>query len=226
MSSLQQLKNRLIVSCQALDEEPLHGPMLMAAMARAAALGGASGIRTNGAQEVEVIKKLTALPIIGIQKICNEKGEICITPTFAHAKALVEAGADMVAVDCREARPFGEPLEELIPRIRKELGVSVLADCQTLDDAKVALHIGADSLAPTFGFKANSIGIEPDFALLQAMIALGTPVIAEGGYWEPAQVVKAFELGAWSVVVGSAISRPLEITKRFVQALQNAGVGN
>ena len=224
MDLLQQLKSKLIVSCQALDEEPLHGPMLMAAMARAVALGGANGIRTNGTQEVEVIKKLTGLPIIGIQKVCNKKNEICITPTFVHAKILVEAGADMVAVDCRETRPFGEPLEELIRRIRQELGVPVLADCQTLSDAKRVAQIGVDSLAPTFGFKENSIGIEPDFLLLEDMIALDIPVIAEGGYWEPEQAVKAFELGAWAVVVGSAITRPLEITKRFAHALRNAGV--
>lgn len=224
MSLLQHVRYKLIVSCQALDEEPLHGPMLMAAMARAVASGGASGIRTNGVQEVEVIKKLTGLPVIGIQKVCNKQGEVCITPTFAHAMALVQAGADMVAVDCRAVRPFGEPLEEIVPRIREELDVPVLADCQTLNDAKRALQVGVDSLAPTFGFKENSIGIEPDFVLLKEMVALGIPVIAEGGYWEPDQIVRAFQLGAWSVVVGSAITRPMEITKRFVQAVKNAGV--
>lgn len=224
VSLLQHVRDKLIVSCQALDEEPLHGPMLMAAMARAVALGGASGIRTNGVQEVEVIKRLTGLPVIGIEKVSNAQGEVCITPTFAHARALVQAGADMVAVDCRAVRPFGEPLEELIPRIRRELDVPVLADCQTLNDAKGALQIGVDSMASTFGFRENSIGIEPDFVLLQEMVALGIPVVAEGGYWDPNQVVRAFQLGAWSVVVGSAITRPLEVTKRFIKALNGAGI--
>ena len=115
MAILDQVKGGLIVSCQALDEEPLHGPMLMAAMARAAALGGAVAIRTNGYQEVEVIKKITGLPVIGIKKVVNSEGEMCITPTFAHAKALALAGAEIVAVDVRWNRPFGEPLEELLP---------------------------------------------------------------------------------------------------------------
>lgn len=221
MEFLEQVKAKLIVSCQALDEEPLHGPMLMAAMARAVALGGAGGIRTNGVQEIEVIKKMTGLPIIGIKKSVDEQGQMCITSSFSHASALAKAGADMIAVDCREQRPFGEPLEELLPRIRQELKVEVLADCQTLADAKQAVAIGVDALAPTFGFKENVLGIEPDFELLSALVSLGTPVIAEGGFWQPEQVVKAFRLGAWSVVVGSAITRPLEITKRFVRALEH-----
>lgn len=221
MTFLDSVKDKLIVSCQALDEEPLHGPMFMAAMARAAALGGAAGIRTNGVQEVEVIKKITSLPVIGIQKVTDDAGRICITPTFAMAKALALVGADMIAVDVRKTRPFGEPLGELLPQIRQKLGVLVLADCATLNDARGALDIGVDALAPTFGFLENSIGIEPDFALLREMVQLGLPVIAEGGFWYPEQVVEAFKLGAWSVVVGSAITRPMEITKRFVRALEN-----
>ena len=224
MNILQRVKHGLIVSCQALDNEPLHGPMLMAAMARAVAMGGAIAIRTNGVQEVEVIKKITDLPVIGIEKVSDSTGRICITPTFARAEALVKAGADMVAVDVRETRPFGEPLEELLAKIRQELGVLVLADCATLSDARKAQRIGIDALAPTFGFQENDIGVEPDFKLLEAMIALGSPVIAEGGFWEAEQVVKAFQLGAWSVVVGSAITRPLEITKRFVRSLENSGI--
>lgn len=224
MNFLEHVRNGLIVSCQALEGEPLHGPMLMATMARAAALGGAVAIRTNGTQEVEVIRKITGLPVLGIKKVTDKSGQIAITPTMAHAEALKSAGAEMIAVDVRATRPFGEPLEELLPRIRRELGIMVLADCQSITDAKSALEIGVDALAPTFGFQENSIGVEPNFELLQEMIALGSPVIAEGGFWYPEQVVKAFRLGAWSVVVGSAITRPLEITKRFTQALANEGI--
>lgn len=222
---LEQLHHGLIVSCQALDDEPLHGPMLMAAMARSAALGGAVGIRTNGVQEVEVIKKITNLPVIGIKKVTGQGGEICITPSFGHAKALAQAGADLVAVDVRRARPFGEPLEELLPRIRQELNIIVMADCGTLEDAEVAVKIGVDVLATTFGFNQNEIGIEPDFQLLQGMLELDLPVIAEGGFWLPGQVTEALEMGAWSVVVGSAITRPKEITKRFVRAIENRSFG-
>lgn len=224
MNFLEKVRHGLIVSCQALDDEPLHGPMIMAAMARAAACGGAVGIRTNGVQEVEVIRKITGLPVIGIKKVTDDIGKICITPTFAHARALAEAGAEMVAVDARQTRPFGEPLEELVPRIRQELGVFVLADCQSIHDAENAQEIGVDAVAPTFGFQEDSIGARPNFLLLEKMIGLGLPVIAEGGFWYPDQVVRAFKLGAWSVVVGSAITRPMEITKRFTKALKNAGV--
>lgn len=224
MKFLAQVKNGLIVSAQALEGEPLHGPMLMAAVARAAALGGAAAIRTNGTAEVEVIRKITGLPVIGIEKINNEKGEMTITPTLAHAKALVEAGASAVAIDVRQKRPFGEPLKELLPRLKRETGVTVLADCAGIEDAKKALELGADALASTFGFLTNEIGVEPDFLLLEKMIKLGRPVIAEGGFWDPQQVVKAFEMGAWAVVVGSAITRPREITRRFVRAIKQAGI--
>jgi len=221
---LDRVRHGLIVSCQALEGEPLHGPMLMAAMARAAQLGGAVGIRTNGVEEVEVIKKMTGLPVIGIKKVTNDQGQMCITPSFAHAKELVQAGADLVAIDVRHERPFGEPLGELLPRIRQELKIKVMADCATLEDAKKAAEIGVDVLASTFGFRQREIGIEPDFHLLEDLLGLGLPVIAEGGFWYPEQVVQAFKMGAWSVVVGSAITRPLEITKRFVQALNKEGI--
>lgn len=224
MDVLDRVRHGLIVSCQALEGEPLHGPMLMAAMARAAQLGGAVGIRTNGVEEVEVIKKMTGLPVIGIKKVTNDQGQMCITPSFAHAKELVQAGADLVAVDVRHERPFGEPLGELLPRIRQELKIKVMADCATLEDAKKAAEIGVDVLASTFGFRQREIGIEPDFHLLEDLLGLGLPVIAEGGFWYPEQVVQAFKMGAWSVVVGSAITRPLEITKRFVQALNKEGI--
>ena len=219
MNALEQVKGGLIVSCQALENEPLHGPMLMAAMAHAVALGGAVGIRTNGVKEVEVIKKITNLPVIGIQKVTDSKGQMAITPTFAHAEALVKAGADMIAVDVRRERPFGDSLEELLPRIRQELGALVMADCATLNDAQVAVAIGVDVVAPTFGFVDNTIGIEPNFELLKEMTRLGVPLIAEGGFWYPEQVIRAFELGAWAVVAGTAITRPMDITRRFVNAL-------
>jgi N-acylglucosamine-6-phosphate 2-epimerase len=220
MDVLERIHKGIIVSCQALEDEPLHGPMLMAAMARSAALGGAVGIRTNGAQEVEVCKRITSLPIIGIKKVEDTLGQICITPTFAHAEALVRAGADIVAVDARQDRPHGEPLIELFPRIRTELGAKVMADCATFADAQAACEIGVDLISTTFGFKENALGIEPDYQLLEDVSRLGTPVIAEGGFWYPEQVVQAMQLGVWAVVIGSAITRPMEITRRFVRAIE------
>lgn len=225
MNVLRAIHQGLIVSCQALEDEPLHGPMFMAAMARAAQKGGAAGIRTNGRHEVEVIKQITGLPVIGIEKVTSTEGELVITPSFSLARDLVEAGADIVAVDVRQNRPFGEPLHELLPRIRRELGVPVMADCVTAEDAQKAAEIGVDILASTFGVKANDLGLEPDFELLAEMLKLGVPVIAEGGFWYPEQAERALKMGCWAVVVGSAITRPLEITKRFVRACRRASSG-
>jgi N-acylglucosamine-6-phosphate 2-epimerase len=198
--------------------------MLMAAMARAVQLGGAVGIRANGPQDVEVIKRITGLPVIGIHKMTNGAGEMAITPTFSLAEELVRSGADIIAVDVRRTRPFGEPLAELLPRIRRELGVPVMADCATVEDARAAVEIGVDLVASTFGFRQNGLGTEPDFQLLRDMLQLGVPVVAEGGFWYPEQVVEALELGVWAVVVGSAITRPLEITRRFVRAIEQGGL--
>src|SRR5690554_2693006 len=198
--------------------------MLMAAMARAVQLGGAVGIRANGPQDVEVIKRITGLPVIGIHKMTNGAGEMAITPTFSLAEELVRSGAAIIAVDVRRTRPFGEPLAELLPRIRRELGVPVMADCATVEDARAAVEIGVDLVASTFGFRQNGLGTEPDFQLLRDMLQLGVPVVAEGGFWYPKQVVEAVELGVWAVVVGSAITRPLEITRRFVRAIEQGGL--
>lgn len=198
--------------------------MLMAAMARAVQLGGAVGIRANGPQDVEVIKRITGLPVIGIHKMTNGAGEMAITPTFSLAEELVRSGADIIAVDVRRTRPFGEPLAELLPRIRRELGVPVMADCATVEDARAAVEIGVDLVASTFGFRQNGLGTEPDFQLLRDMLQLGVPVVAEGGFWYPEQVVEALELGVWAVVVGSAVTRPLEITRRFVRAIEQGGL--
>jgi len=171
-----------------------------------------------------VIKRITGLPVIGIHKMTNGAGEMAITPTFSLAEELVRSGADIIAVDVRRTRPFGEPLAELLPRIRRELGVPVMADCATVEDARAAVEIGVDLVASTFGFRQNGLGTEPDFQLLRDMLQLGVPVVAEGGFWYPEQVVEALELGVWAVVVGSAITRPLEITRRFVRAIEQGGL--
>lgn len=216
---LESLRGGLIVSCQALEEEPLHGPMLMAAMARAAAIGGAVGIRTNGVQDVEVCSKITGLPVIGIQKEVSEKGELCITPTFQSAEPLARAGACIIAVDCRHERPFGDPLSELIPALKERLNVLVMADCRTVADAERAVAYGADLVASTFAFQEGKWGAEPSFEVIEQMAKLPVPCIAEGGIWVPEQAIRALEVGAWAVVVGSAITRPQDITARFVRAL-------
>lgn len=226
MNVIEKVKGGLIVSCQAMEYEPLHGPVLMAAMAHAAAEGGAAAIRANGGHDIRLIKQMTGLPVFGIKKVKTSKG-ICITPNFAAAQEVVAAGADVVAVDARlENRESDESLEKLIPRIKEELGVPVMADVQTLADALNAQAAGANIVATTWSYHTTPLGATPDFALLEKIASqLSIPVIAEGGYWTPEEACRALDLGAWAVVVGTAITRPQDITRRFVTAIANRNGG-
>lgn len=220
MSVLDALKHGLIVSCQALEEEPLHGPWLMAGMAWAANQGGAAGIRANGAEDVRAIKAATGLPVIGIEKQVDSEKRLCITPDREAAKRIIDAGADIIAIDCRAERPFGDPLDVLIDFIHQH-GRLVMADCRTIADAANAESLGADVVGTTFAFQEGKYGSEPDFPLIEKLVGESrVPVIAEGGFWTPEEVLKALTCGVYAVVVGTAITRPQDITKRFVRAIE------
>ncbi len=220
-SFLAAVKGKLIVSCQALEDEPLHGAEVMAKMALAAKIGGAAAIRANGPADVRAIKQMVDLPVIGLYK--QGDSGVYITPTFAAAAEIAEAGADIIALDCTDRpRPDGLPIDELIDRIHRELKRPTFADVSTLNEAQAAAAAGALMAAPTLsGYTEDSPAQEgPDFDLLARMVeALPAPVIAEGRIHSPAQARRALELGAWAVVVGSAITRPRTITARFVRGL-------
>lgn len=214
---LERLKGGLIVSCQAHEGEPLHGPVLMAAMAYSAELGGASGIRANGIDDIALIRRTVRVPIIGILKQKDHVGRVWITPTIESAAKVVRAGADIVAIHATVDKSFGDAVGDIISACHEDLGVPVMADCRTLEDAVSAWEAGADAVATTL----SHVGEGPDFGLLENMVRNSpVPVIAEGGYWYPEQVVKALECGAYAVVVGTAITRPREITRRFVQFIR------
>ncbi len=214
----------LIVSCQAREGEPLFGSNIMARMAKAAELGGAIGIRANSPPDIRAIKEAVPLPIIGIYKINTEGFDVYITPTFESARAVADAGADVIAIDgTGRARPNGETLESLIRRIHKEPGVPVMADCSTLAEGVNAVRAGADAVATTLaGYTSYTRETDsPDFELLAGLIKnAGVPVIAEGGYRYPAQAGRALKMGAYAVVVGSAVTRPHKITARFVKEMK------
>jgi len=218
---LAAVKGKLIVSCQALKDEPLHGAEVMAKMALAAQMGGAAAIRANGPADIRAIKAAVDLPVIGLYKRGNSG--VYITPTFDDAAEIAEAGADVIALDCANRnRPDGAPLGDLLERIRRELRLPAFADVSTLAEAQGAAALGAAMAAPTLsGYTENSPASEgPDFDLLAQMInALPIPVIAEGRIHTPEQARRALDLGAWAVVVGSAITRPRAITARFARAL-------
>lgn len=213
----------LIVSCQAREDEHLHGSDIMARLAKSAETGGATGIRANSPEDIAAIKKSVSLPVIGINKFKTENFGLFITPTFESAKVLVEAGADVVAIDAtNRPRPGGEKLEDLIPRIREELGVPVMADCSTWEEGNHAADLGADVIASTLaGYTSYTVKTDgPDFKILEKMIQLKkAPVIGEGRFYYPEQAVRALEMGAWAVVIGSAITRPQQITARFAEQM-------
>ena len=221
-SFLAAVKGKLIVSCQALEDEPLHGAEVMAKMALAAKIGGAAAIRANGPADIRAIKQMVDLPMIGLYK--QGDSGVYITPTFAAAAEIAEAGADIIALDCtNRPRPDGLPVCELIDRIHRELKRPTFADVSTLSEAQAAAAAGVAMAAPTLsGYTENSPAQDgPDFDLLASMIeTLPIPVIAEGRIHTPEQARRALELGAWAVVVGSAITRPRTITARFIQALE------
>jgi N-acylglucosamine-6-phosphate 2-epimerase len=216
----------LVVSCQARPDNPLHGASFMAAMAKAAADGGARAIRANGPDEVRAIRAATKLPIIGLNKQRDDRHPVYITPSLESARAVAEAGADMIAIDATGRPRAGEPVADLIRCIHSDLGKPVLADIDTLESALAALGHGADAVATTLaGYtesRARSPG--PDFDLLRQLVeTVRVPVIAEGRVWTVDEVAHAFELGAAAVVIGTAITNPREITRRFAAAVPGNG---
>lgn len=221
----KQLKGNLIVSCQALDDEPLHSSFIMGRMAVAAEQGGASGIRANSAEDIKEIKKLVDLPIIGIIKRDYKDSEVFITATMKEIDELMTVEPEIIALDATSSvRPNGETLDEFYYAIRKKYpDVSLMADCSTFEEMLKADALGFDFIGTTLvGYTKQSKGnkIEADdFSLIQkAVEKLNRPIIAEGNINTPEKVKRVLEIGVYSVVVGSAITRPQLITETFVAA--------
>ncbi|PBE91085.1 N-acetylmannosamine-6-phosphate 2-epimerase [Clostridioides difficile] len=220
---LDKVKGRSIVSCQALEDEPLHSPFIMGRMAKAAMEGGAVGIRAQGVEDIIEIKKVTGLPVIGIIKRNYEDSDIYITPTKKEVDELLTTGCEMIALDAtNRVRPNNEDLKELIKYI-KENGVLVMADISNYDEAIKAQEYGVDCVSTTLsGYTPYTKTLEgPDFVLMERLVKdLEIPVIAEGKVNTPQDLKKVFELGVHSSVVGSAITRPQLITEKFVKAIE------
>ncbi|MDD5598199.1 MAG: N-acetylmannosamine-6-phosphate 2-epimerase [Victivallaceae bacterium] len=222
---LEQVRHGLIVSCQAVESEPLYGPKHMAAMAKSAEIAGAAGIRANGKADIAAIKKTVSIPIIGIVKLQSAGSRAYITPFFRNAREIVEAGADIVALDAT-AVSRREPLAELIGKITCKLGVPVLADISNFDEGIRAAAYGASALATTLsGYRSyNDKFTHPDFALITRLVrSAGVPVICEGRIQTPRDLALALQAGAWAAVVGTAITRPIAITGKFMAALHMGG---
>ena len=221
-SIIEKLKGGLVVSCQAEEGSPFFRPESMARFAKAAEMGGSVGIRAKE-PDIRAIKEMCTLPIIGIDKVYLDGFEVYITPRFEDAQRIAQAGADIIALDCTpRPRPGGMNMEELVQRIKSDLRLPVMADIATLEEAIAAEKAGADILATTLsGYTAYSPRREaPDFALLETVIrSVKVPVIAEGHVQTPQDARACFALGAWAIVIGTAITRPVELTQRFARAI-------
>lgn len=223
---LNRLKGQLVVSCQALEDEPLHSAFIMSRMAVAAAQGGASGIRANSVVDIEAIKQQVPLPVIGIIKRDYPDSEVYITPTLREVDELMRVAPEIIALDATDrVRPGGLTLSELVAQIRARYpSVLLMADVSTVAEAKTAQALGFDCVGTTlYGYTPATAGHrlpEEDCRLLREVIAaVSVPVIAEGNVGTPELAARCLTLGAHAVVVGGAITRPQQITARFVAAI-------
>lgn len=220
---LSRVKGKLIVSCQALSDEPLHSPFIMGRMALAAKEGGAIAIRAQGVDDIKEIKRVTELPIIGIIKRNYDDSDIYITPTLKEVDELLESGCEMIALDAtKRERPYGQNVKVLVDKIH-EKGVLAMADISTLEEGIEAEALGFDCISTTLsGYTPYSKQSKnADFQLLRDLLkVVSIPVICEGRINTPEELREAFDIGAYSAVVGGAITRPQQITKRFTDVLE------
>ncbi|WP_055108175.1 N-acetylmannosamine-6-phosphate 2-epimerase [Paenibacillus ihumii] len=220
------LKGGLVVSCQALEHEPLHSPYIMSRMAVAAAEGGAVGIRANTAQDIKEIKNQVDLPVIGIVKRNYGTNPVFITPTMREIDELAETGAEIVAVDATlRTRPDGKTLKEFVSEIRNKYPhLYLMADISTREEAVYAEQLGFDLISSTLvGYTEETAGqkiYDQDFAILKDIVShVKTPVVAEGNVMTPEMAADCLKAGVYCVVVGGAITRPQQITERFVSEI-------
>jgi N-acylglucosamine-6-phosphate 2-epimerase len=225
---IDQIYKGLIVSCQALEGEPLHSSFIMGRMAVAAKEGGAVGIRANSVSDILEIKKQVELPVIGIIKQVYGDHPVFITPTLKEIDDLMETGADIIATDATaRIRPDGSTLEQFYKEIKtKYPQVILMADVSSVEEAIFADNLGFDIVGPTlYGYTDETRGLKIDhnnYEVIKEMVkqVKKAKVIAEGNVSTPEIARSLLENHVHAVVVGGAITRPQQITKRFVDALQ------
>lgn len=221
MEIIEKLKNKVIVSVQAMPDESLYKEECMVAMMQSVVSGGAGGLRVAGVRDVKNAK-LLGLPVIGLTKPDklpqNWQEVVYITPTLKEVDELINAGADIIAFD-GTSRPREATIQSIVEKIKSNNRYS-MADISTFEEGLNCEKLGVDILSTTlsgYTIESTTNSEEPDFELLEKLVKnTKLPVVLEGRIWEPCQVKKAFELGAHCVVIGSAITRPQLITKRFI----------
>lgn len=222
---LSKIKGGLIVSCQALENEPLHSSYIMQRMAVAAMQGGAVGIRANTIEDIVKIKEHVKLPVIGIIKKEYEDCDVYITPTIKEVDELAKTGVEIIAMDStKRKRPKKKTLDEFFSEVRAKYPNQLfMADCSDFEEGMHAAELGFDIIGTTMcGYTEYTKNVQiPDYNMIEALVKkCGKPVIAEGGIWTPQQLQQVMNLGVVAAVVGTAITRPYEITKRFVKIIQ------
>ena len=224
-SVLNSIKGGLIVSCQALENEPLHSSHIMMRMAKAALIGGAVGIRANSPVDCAEIKQNVDLPLIAIFKNVYGDCNVYITPTIEEVKTLLFVNPEIIAVDAtNRSRPNGKTLEEFFKEIKQIYNGLIMADISTLEEGIEAERIGFDIVSTTLcGYTDYTLDeARPNIELIKSLKdVLKIPIIAEGNVDSPENAINCLDAGAWAVVVGGAITRPQLITKKFVDCIKN-----
>ena len=220
---LDQIRKGLVVSCQAQENEPLHSSFIMSKMALAAKLGGAVGIRAESKSDIIAIKNEIDLPVVGIIKRNYADSEVFITATKQEVDELMLTGCEMIAMDAtNRKRPNGEKLADLVSYVKSDHPkVQMMADISSLEEALEAVRIGFDCVSTTlYGYTNETKGCklyDNDFEFMKTILkSVSIPVIAEGNIMTPEMARTVLNIGAYSVVVGGAITRPQQITSRFV----------
>ena len=221
--TIESWRGGLIVSCQAPANSPLNKPEIIAAFAETAVLGGAVGVRIDAPENIRAVRRRINAPILGIYKMIFDSSDVYITPTFAAAREIVEAGADIIALDAtRRARPGGETLETLVARVCEELNQPVMADVALFDEGLYAAEtLGVNVISTTLsGYTAETKSLsEPDFKLVERLAKkLTLPIVCEGRLRSTEDVRRAFDCGAFAVVVGGAITGIDSLIEKFVGA--------
>ena len=226
-SQARSLQRGLIVSCQADDNSVLNRPEIISAMAQMAERQGAVGVRINGVRNIKAARRKVSVPIIGIEKLRLAGSGVYITPTFESVRRVQGAGADIIALDATgRRRPGSQCLEEIIREAKRRFGAVIMADVATLDEALRAADVGADLVATTlYGYSSSARSRKgPAFDLVRdASCHLSIPVVLEGHVRQPAEVSKAFDFGAYAVVVGKAITDIEWLVGRFAAAVPKRG---